>query len=91
MKKICCPNCGTVVSIDETDMTKPGDWLQCLLPTGFEWKLPAGVIEPTYGEKQYVTALGAKLTRDEYIQKYSVDPEIALKHMRQNIFRRIQR
>jgi hypothetical protein len=58
------------------------DWLACSLPQGFEWKLPAGKITPVYGDPIYVSSTGEHLSREEYIMKYNLDPEVAYQMMR---------
>lgn len=82
MKKAICPVCGTIVQIDEETINESTDWLPCLLPTNFEWKLPAGKIQSIIGETVYISADGLHLSRDQYIEKYNIDPELALKNMR---------
>ena len=42
MKRLVCKNCGVVNEVSEEDIEDNDDWLQCALPTGFEWILPAG-------------------------------------------------
>ena len=59
-----------------------GDWLQCILPTGFEWILPAGKISPIVGEPIYISGHGEHLSYEEYLNKYGIDPEIAYNLMR---------
>ena len=46
MKKIICKNCGTVNEVSDKSLAEDDDWLQCALPEGFEWSLPAGKITP---------------------------------------------
>jgi len=91
IKKLICHKCGAVNVIDTLDLEKdesPGhdgkrrDWLDCLPPEGFEWKLPAGKITPIYGDPIYITATGLQLSQYEYMARYVVDPEKALKMMR---------
>ncbi len=61
------------------------DWLQCALPEGFEWILPAGKITPVYGQPVYVSAMGDHLTYQQYLDTYYIDPEIAYNLMRGKI------
>jgi len=58
-----------------------GGWLDCgaIMPTTFEWTMPAGKIPGGY-----VDAFGAVMSRADYITKYNVDPEYALWYMRSN-------
>ena len=39
----------------------------CILPTGFEWKLPAGEFQTSFG-LEYTTADGDRMTRIEWIE-----------------------
>lgn len=58
-----------------------GGWLDCgaIMPTTFEWTMPAGKIPGGY-----VDAFGAVMSRADYVTKYNVDPEYALWYMRSN-------
>jgi hypothetical protein len=79
-----CIKCGALneICIDFSDPANPvEDWL-CLPPTGFEWSLPSGKITPAVGDPIYVSAIGEQLTRENYIDRYKVDPEIAFEYMR---------
>ncbi len=82
MGKAICKNCGTVLDLPDVKTEEGEDWLKCLIPTSFEWSLPAGKLTPVIGEPLYVSALGEKLTRSEYVKKYRIDPEIAYERMR---------
>lgn len=83
IKKAICKNCGVVNEISiESLADESDDWLYCDLPTGFEWHLPAGKIEPAYGDTIYISGLGEHLSRDAYILKYDIDPYYALLNMR---------
>jgi len=88
MKKFICKNCGVVNQASKEVVGSDGDWLQCVLPQGFEWILPAGKITPIVGEPIYISALGEHLSRDAYLKKYNLDPEIAYNLMRGNSRRR---
>ncbi len=59
-----------------------GDWLDCDLPSGFEWKLPSGKITPVVGDPIYISSIGEQMSREEYLVKYSMDPEVAYQMMR---------
>ncbi len=83
MAKVVCPQCG---AISETKEVQPDeDWLECVLPTGFEWSLPSGKMEMITGTVYYIDAIGNRMTKEAYMNKYSVDPEIAYKNMRARV------
>lgn len=84
-KKFICQNCGAVNDVEITvqDLQDSNDdWLDCILPTGFEWSLPAGKISPAVGPAIYISGGGEQLSREDYCMKYGIDPEIALQFMR---------
>lgn len=85
MKKFICKNCGVVNWVNPDDLTESDEWLDCELPEGFEWILPAGKITPVIGAPIYVSAVGEHLSRREYLNEYSIDPEIAYRLMRERI------
>lgn len=79
-----CQECGALneVDVDPQDLDdKEQDWL-CLPPKGFEWVLPSGKISPIIGDPIYVSAFGEYLSRNAYLNKYKLDPEIAYEYMR---------
>ncbi|HPC89106.1 MAG TPA: hypothetical protein PLN19_02775 [Methanothrix sp.] len=82
MKKFICRNCGAVNQASEEALAGEDDWLQCALPTGFEWILPAGKISPIVGDPIYISGNGEHLSYEEYLDKYGIDPEIAYRLMR---------
>lgn len=82
MKKFICRNCGVVNEASKEALASSSDWLQCALPTGFEWILPAGKISPIVGDPIYISGFGEHLSYEEYLNKYGIDPEIAYKLMR---------
>lgn len=75
-KKFVCPVCG-VLNTPQSENAGTGDEAcGCILPTGFEWKLPVGVFETPSG-KLYATADdGTKLTKAEWIAAFGSDPDI---------------
>lgn len=79
-KEFICGECGAV-NVVPRDMSNP-DACGCLSPTGFEWCLPAGVVESVSGQKIYTTAQGTKMSREEFVKTFGVDPEIMLARMR---------
>lgn len=84
MKKFICKNCGAMNVANEAALDSDSDWLQCALPQGFEWVLPAGKITPVIGEPIYISGFGEHLSREEYLKKHGIDPEIAYNLMRGN-------
>ncbi|HOV81680.1 MAG TPA: hypothetical protein PLN19_07570 [Methanothrix sp.] len=85
--RFICKNCGSVNEKEKDVLTDPDysqeDWL-CDLPMGFEWILPVGKITPVVGSPLYVSSLGGNFTREEYLDRYFIDPEIAYQLMRQD-------
>jgi hypothetical protein len=79
MSKCICENCGAVNVLENEE---GGDWIGCVLPTGFEWALPSGKIVPVVGAAIYKDAGGSPYSRADYIEKYNIDPEIAYTNMR---------
>jgi hypothetical protein len=84
MKKIICKNCGAVNEVSDRSLAEEDDWLQCAIPEGFEWNLPAGKITPIIGDPIYISAMGEHLSYQAYLDEYGVDPEIAYHLMRGN-------
>jgi len=83
MKKFICKNCGVVNEVSmEALKEDEDDWLQCTLPEGFEWSLPAGKITPIVGDPIYISAVGEHLSYDQFLEEYNIDPEIAYNLMR---------
>jgi hypothetical protein len=82
-KKFLCKSCGAPnTPLPETYGTG-AEACSCLLPTGFEWRLPGGVI----GEGDnlmYSTPddPNCYLTRIEWIEVYGYDPKAKLADMR---------
>jgi hypothetical protein len=89
MKKMICKSCGVVNMVSPEALAEDDEqWLQCTLPEGFEWILPAGKITPVLGQPIYVSAMGGHLSHDAYLEMYNIDPEIAYNMMRRRISRR---
>lgn len=84
MKKFICRNCGVVNEASKDALESNSDWLQCALPQGFEWILPAGKITPIVGDPIYISGMGEHLSYEAYLNKYGIDPEIAYNLMRGN-------
>jgi hypothetical protein len=84
MKKFICRNCGVVNEASQKALESSDDYLECALPQGFEWILPAGKITPVIGNAIYISGMGEHLSYEAYLEKYSIDPEIAYNLMRGN-------
>ena len=84
MKKFVCRNCGVVNEASKDALESNSDWLECALPQGFEWILPAGKITPIIGDPIYISGMGEHLSREAYLNKHGLDPEIAYNLMRGN-------
>jgi hypothetical protein len=81
-KKFLCKNCGAPNTPQPEGAGFADEACGCILPLGFEWKLPVGVI----GEGDnlmYITPDGGEpLTRIEWIESYGYDPKAKLAEMR---------
>ena len=74
-KKFVCPECGVLNT--PADEMAGDEACGCILPTGFEWRLPSGEFDTPNG-KMYSTADdGTMLTREEWISIFGSDPVIA--------------
>lgn len=90
MKRFICKNCGSVNETSAEALAEDDEeWLQCTLPQGFEWILPAGKITPVLGEPIYISGNGEQLSYEDYLAMYNVDPEIAYNLMRGRITSRV--
>ena len=85
MKKVVCKNCGSVNEVADEALKSSGDWIECDIPLGFEWTLPAGKIMPIMGEPIYITSQGEYRSRSAYLDEFGIDPEIALNLMRSKV------
>ncbi len=81
-RKFICKYCGAPnTPVPETYGTSD-QACGCILPTGFEWKLPAGCIG-TEESPMYISPDDAvPLTRIEWIEIYGYDPKAKLAEMR---------
>jgi hypothetical protein len=91
IKNVICKQCGTVNHVSVDVATNGLDQLLCALPTGFEWVLPSGKIQPIHGPALYADSTGIQMTREAYIAKYNLDPEIALEKMRATLSPRLKK
>jgi hypothetical protein len=80
-KKFICPDCGVLNTPVPEGAGSSEEIVSCLLPKGFEWKLPAGVIG---GDSLLFVSPddGTPLTRIEWIEIFGYDPKIKLEEMR---------
>ncbi len=81
-KKFLCRSCGAPNTPMPENYGTSDQACGCILPTGFEWKKPVGVIgdEPNL---MYITPdRGEPLTRSEWIECYGNDPKPELEKMR---------
>lgn len=78
-KEFVCPACGAV-NVIPREMSSDAP-LDCLAPTGFEWRMPAGKIGNPLTGFQYITAQGTQMSREEYLATFRIDPEIALQYL----------
>ncbi len=81
-KKFICKYCGAPnTPVPETYGTSD-QACGCILPTGFEWKLPAGCIGTEENPMYISPDDGIPLTRIEWIEIYGYDPKAKLAEMR---------
>ena len=79
-KKFVCSTCG-VLNTPATEMVAD-EACGCILPTGFEWKLPAGEFDTPNGKLFSTADDGTMLTREEWISIFGSDPVIASEWMK---------
>lgn len=77
-----CRNCGSI-NVTETREEGASQACGCLLPTTFEWTLPLGKIGNPISGYKYVSPSGTLMTRHEWIVTWAIDPDRALKWMRE--------
>ena len=53
------------------------EWLGCLSLSEYLSKIPSGQIRPIVGPIIWIDGNGSKLSQDEYISKWGIDPEPA--------------
>jgi phage FluMu protein Com len=80
-KIFICPRCGSVNEVTWKNAGTADQACGCLLPTGFEWKLPAGEFQTPFG-LEYTTAEGKRMTRIEWIHDFGCDPKILRANMK---------
>jgi phage FluMu protein Com len=80
-KIFICPRCGAVNNVEWETAGTGEQACGCLLPTGFEWKLPAGEFQTPFG-LEYTTANGDRMTRLEWIEDFGCDPKVLWENMK---------
>lgn len=73
-KKFLCPVCGVLNTPKSEDSGTGKNACGCLLPTGFEWTLPAGVVETPNGTFYASPDDGTLLSFDEWVAAFGSDP-----------------
>jgi len=53
------------------------DWLTCLNQPEYLQMIPSGCIRPIVGPIIWIDGNGTKLTHDEYVEKWGIDPQVA--------------
>ncbi len=85
-KRYLCGCCGAEIDIKKTKRVGFGkEWLECLPPAGRDWKAPTAKKELSDGTIYYLDMLNNLHTREEFVELFGVDPEKALKYMRDHI------
>lgn len=82
MKKIICKQCGSVNTIDGHEGT---DFVSSKLPDDFDWFIPMKKTISSDGGPAYISQSGESMSREEYIRKYNIDPDIAHTKMKPHI------
>jgi len=72
-----CSECGAANVVPTFDGTAE-EACTCLAPTGTEWTKPAGKLP----DGRYTTAQGTIVTKEEFMEAYNTDPDLALEYMR---------
>lgn len=83
MNKIICKQCGSVNAIDEP--REDNDFVSSRLLEDFDWFMPMKKTTSSKGEPVYANQDGILMSREEYILKFNIDPEIAHAKMRSHI------
>lgn len=74
-KEFVCKDCGAKNVVDY-NTGSVDQAASCIPPTGFEWELPAGKLEGPKGQI-YITAQGSQMSKEEYIDCFGIDPDLA--------------
>ena len=76
-KKFVCPECGVLNTPQPATAGTADQACGCILPTSFEWRLPAGEFETPEGPLFSTADDGTKLTLQEWIETFGSNPRIA--------------
>ena len=76
IKKFVCPSCGVLNTPQRENAGTGSEACGCLLPTGFEWRLPVGEFETPNGMMYSTADDGTMLSREEWITAFGSDPVI---------------
>lgn len=81
-----CGCCGAEIDTKNTKRTAfMGEWRECTLPEGRDWKIPAGKKETADGTIMYIDTYNNLHTREEFLEMFAVDPETAFNYIRSHI------
>jgi hypothetical protein len=81
-KKIVCPACHILNTPQPETAGSSENVLDCILPEGFEFLLPTGIIQSPLGDLYVSPDDGMVLTRLEWIEGFGYDPKPVLEEMR---------
>jgi len=85
LKKYVCPSCGAINTPEDPNAGFGDQACGCLLPDGFEFRLPAGKIGNKFTGYKYISPdNGDELTKTEWMLSFGLDPDLALEYMRSN-------
>ena len=76
-KKFVCSTCGALNTPRSENVGTGSQACGCILPTSFEWRLPAGEFDTPEGLLFSTADDGEKLTLQEWIEAFGSDPRIA--------------
>jgi flavin-dependent dehydrogenase len=81
--KLICGCCGAEIDVEHTRTTSglPDRWRECTRPLGRSWKFPTAKKELTDGVVVYLDKDKKEYTREEFIDRFGVDPERAVSYM----------
>jgi hypothetical protein len=81
--KFVCGCCGAEIDIVNTKSLSGLDeqWKECPRPLGRSWKFPIAKKELTDGLVVYLDKDKKEYYRDEFIDKFGIDPERAVSYM----------